>query len=98
MRAALQTQGVYIPQSTWFFAALHNITTDEIEGFDLNLLPTTTRTVWEGLQKIFLKASDKARSERAPKLGLNSNSPKADLLNQLRRRANDGAQPRSEWG
>lgn len=98
VRAALQTQGTCIPQSTWFVAALHNTTTDEIEGFDLDLLPTQARAQWEGLQEIFVKASDKVRCERAPKLGLNPNSPKADLLNQLRRRANDGAQTRPEWG
>ena len=38
------------------------------------------------------------RQERAPHLGLNAQSEPSDLLNQMRRRANDGAQTRPEWG
>lgn len=38
------------------------------------------------------------RRERAPLLGLNPQAAPADLLGQLQRRANDGAQTRPEWG
>lgn len=98
LRLALKEQGVAIPESTWFVAALHNTTTDEIEGFDLDLLPTAALARWQRLQKFLVAAGDQVRRERAPRLGLNPRSPEVDLLDQLRRRANDGAQTRPEWG
>ena len=98
VRAGLQAQGVTIPEATLFVAALHNTTTDEIEGFDLDLLPASARARWDHLQAVFVKACDKVRRERAPRLGLNPQAPEGELLNQLRRRANDGAQTRPEWG
>lgn len=98
LRSGLLSQGIAIPESTNFVAALHNTTTDEIEGFDLDLLPPAARVLWERLEAVFEQACDQVRRERSPKLGLNPNSRHVDLLNQLRRRANDGAQTRPEWG
>ena len=98
LRFGLLGQGIAIPESTSFMAALHNTTTDEIEGFDLDLLPPATRARWDRLHAVFSQACDQVRRERSPSLGLNPRSPHVDLLNQLRRRANDGAQTRPEWG
>jgi len=77
---------------------LHNTTTDEIEGFDLDLLEPVARARWDQLQTVFAHACDQVRRERAPRLGLNPRTVHDDLLAQLRRRANDGAQTRPEWG
>ncbi|MEO5795259.1 MAG: DUF2309 domain-containing protein [Rhodoferax sp.] len=98
VRHGLHLQGLTIPESTQFVAALHNTTTDEIEGFDLDLLLPTARTRWETLQAVFAQASDLVRRERAPSLQLDPLAPQDMLLGQLRRRANDGAQTRPEWG
>ena len=98
VRQGLITQGVAIPEATWFVAALHNTTTDEIEGFDLDLLPPPALTRWDRMQAIFAQACDQVRRERAPMLGLSPRTPHSELLDQLRRRANDGAQTRPEWG
>ncbi len=98
VRQGLITQGVAIPEATWFVAALHNTTTDEIEGFDLDLLPPSALTRWDRMQTIFAQACDQVRRERAPMLGLSPRTPHSELLDQLRRRANDGAQTRPEWG
>ncbi|WP_150326401.1 putative inorganic carbon transporter subunit DabA, partial [Enterobacter hormaechei] len=87
-----------IPESTTFVAALHNTTTDEIEGFDLDLLPPAARQRWDSLQPVLHHASDQVRRERAPHLHIDPRTPHDDLLKQLRRRANDGAQTRPEWG
>lgn len=98
VRQGLAARGVRIAASTVFLAALHNTTTDEIEGFDLDLLPREARTRWERLQSVFAQACDQVRRERAPRLQLNPRAGYADLLGQLRRRASDGAQTRPEWG
>lgn len=98
VRFGLLSKGLSIPESTSFVAALHNTTTDEIESFDLDLLPSAARAQWERMQAVFTLSGDQVRRERALSLGLNPTSPNIDLLNQLRRRANDGAQTRPEWG
>lgn len=98
VRAGLQAQGIVIAETTWFVAALHNTTTDEIEGFDLDLLPPAARARWDALQAVFAKAGDQVRRERAPQLGLDPGAASGELLDRLRRRANDGAQTRPEWG
>ena len=98
VRAGLREQGMAIPASTWFVAALHNTTTDDVDGFDLDLLPAAARSRWDHVQAVFVQAGDQVRRERAPALGVNPHLPHDVLLNQLRRRANDGAQTRPEWG
>ena len=100
VRDGLHAHSIAIPAETWFVAALHNTTTDEIEGFDLDLLPASVRAHWDRLQSVFARAGDQVRRERAPHLKLNSNAQTTatDLLSQLRSRANDGAQTRPEWG
>lgn len=98
VRQGLQARGVTIPETTRFVAALHNTTTDEIEGFDLDLLPPSALTRWERVQAVFAQACDQVRRERAPRLDLDPRTPHGELLDQLRRRANDGAQTRPEWG
>lgn len=98
VRQGLQAGGLAIPDSTVFVAALHNTTTDEIEGFDLDLLQPSALTRWERLQTVFGQACDQVRRERAPSLQLDPRTPHDELLSLLRRRANDGAQTRPEWG
>jgi uncharacterized protein YbcC (UPF0753/DUF2309 family) len=98
VRQSLYLKGMTIPESTVFVAALHNTTTDEIEGFDLDLLPDTARARWVKLQSVFAQACHQVRCERAPKLKLDPCSSPKTLLKQLRSRANDGAQTRPEWG
>lgn len=98
VRAGLRLEGITVPEQTVFVAALHNTTTDEIEGFDLDLLPPAARARWERLQDVFAHACDQVRRERAPRLGIDPRAGHDALLLQLRRRANDGAQTRPEWG
>ena len=98
VREGLLVQGISIPATTRFVAALHNTTTDEIEGLDIDLLPPKARTQWDRLQPVLSQAGDQVRRERAPSLDLNPRLSDAALLGQLRRRASDGAQTRPEWG
>ena len=98
VRAGLQSCGISIPEQTAFVAVLHNTTTDEMHGFDLDLLPPAARGRWDRMQTVFAHACDQVRRERAARLGLNPRAEHGQLLAQLRRRANDGAQTRPEWG
>lgn len=98
VQAGLRARGIALPADAAFVAALHNTTTDEIEGYDLDLLEAVARVGWTRLQAVFAHACDQVRRERAVALGLDPRSPHAALLDQLRCRANDGAQTRPEWG
>ena len=98
VRAGLKTHGIDVPSATVFVAALHNTSTDEIEGFDLDRLSPEARAHWDRLQSVFEAAADQVRRERALRLGLDPKAPADALHRQLRRRANDGAQTRPEWG
>ena len=98
VQAGLRARGLPLPPNAAFVGALHNTTTDEIEGFDLDLLDKAARQRWARLQTVFAQAGDQVRRERAMALGLDPRAPHAALLDQLRRRGNDGAQTRPEWG
>lgn len=98
LREGLRSQGVALPDGTAFVAALHNTTTDEVEGFDLDLLSPSAQAAWAHFEASLRQAGDQVRRERAPLLGMDPRTPHAALLAQLRRRANDPAQTRPEWG
>ena len=98
VRTGLRAIDIRVPAHTVFVAALHNTTTDEIEGFDLDLASPAARATWSRLQSVFASAGDQVRRERAASLGLDPLSRPAALLLALRQRANDGAQTRPEWG
>ncbi len=98
VREGLRQRGIPVPAETAFVAALHNTTTDEIEPFDLDLRDEAARARWARLQTVLQHAGDQVRRLRAGSLGLDPRTPHATLLEQLRRRANDGAQTRPEWG
>ncbi|MGY0194836.1 YbcC family protein [Leptothrix sp. BB-4] len=98
VQEGLLARGIDLPEDVAFIAVLHNTTTDEIEAYDLDLLDAPARARWGRLQASFVQAGDRVRRERAPTLGLDPTQPPAVLVDQLRRRANDVAQTRPEWG
>ncbi len=98
VRDGLARMGVVIPVQTYFVAALHNTTTDEIEPYDVDLLPTEAQARLHRLLVTFERACEQVRRERAPSLRLDPLAANDALLKQLRRRANDRAQTRPEWG
>lgn len=98
VRAGLRQHGLNLPPETVFVGALHNTTTDEVTGFDLDLLSPVALTRWRKMDQAFAAAGERIRRERASSLCMDADLPPADLLNEFRRRANDGAQTRPEWG
>ncbi|MGB6008649.1 YbcC family protein [Castellaniella sp.] len=98
VRDGLRLRGLRIPTDTVFMGALHNTTTDEVTGFDLDLLPPPARARWKNMEQAFARAGDRMRHERAPTLWMAANLAPDALLASFRRRANDGSQTRPEWG
>lgn len=97
VRKGLARRGVHVPDSTWFVAALHNTTADEVELFDLDELPPSHRDDVDTLRSWLVEAGARTRTERAGLLGLESVAP-PDLHRAIRARATDWAQVRAEWG
>ncbi|WP_132584679.1 YbcC family protein [Paralcaligenes ureilyticus] len=98
VREGLHQRGLNVPPDTFFIGALHNTTTDEVTGFDLDLLPPTAQVRWKKMEQVFAQAGDRIRRERAPALWMDANLAPDALLKSFRRRANDGSQTRPEWG
>ena len=98
VRSGLAERGMHIPAATFFMGALHVTTTDEVTGFDLDLLPPAARAHWDKMREVFAQAGDRIRRERAGALGIDATLAPEALLDAFRRRANDGAQTRPEWG
>ncbi|MCO5975586.1 YbcC family protein [Ideonella oryzae] len=98
VRAGLAGAGLVLPAQTTFAAALHNTTTDALEWFDEDLLPPASQAQVARARRAFDQARVQVRRERAPSLGLDPALPPDRLFMALRRRANDGAQTRPEWG
>jgi uncharacterized protein len=97
IRSGLAARGITVPESTCFIAGLHNTTTDELDLFDLDLLPSSHQADVSELKTVLASAGRIARAERAPSLGLDWNRAAA-LRHHVQARANDWAQLRPEWG
>ncbi|MES1950478.1 hypothetical protein S4A8_06453 [Salinisphaera sp. S4-8] len=99
VRDGLCAHDIHVPQGTWFMAALHNTTTEEIELFDADQVPDALQPVLKDLYVTLASAGERARAERAPALGLNALTQKPTALHKaMRRRARDWGQVRPEWG
>ena len=91
VRMSLAERGIEIPAEVQFLAGLHNTTTDEINFFDLDLLPRSHRTDLDQLKKYAAMAGSLTRTERLPLLpGAGEES--------LLRRSTDWSEVRPEWG
>jgi uncharacterized protein len=101
VRRRLRDQGITIPDDTWFVPALHNTTTDEVQLFDLELIPAAHLVYIDRLRQGLTAASRLCAQERIPTLGLDfyqidrrsSSAPARALRNSM-----DWSQVRPEWG
>lgn len=98
VRQGLAAQGLPVPETTVFVAALHNTTTDELEYFDPDRIPPEARERLQRTQAVLAQAGNQVRRERAVSLGLDASASSGALLRAFQHRANDGAQTRPEWG
>ncbi|MEO7597757.1 MAG: DUF2309 domain-containing protein [Opitutus sp.] len=97
VRRLLAGEGLEIPDDTFFFAGLHNTTTDDVILFDLESVPASHLAELETLRRSLAAAGAASRRERAPLLGLSALAD-VEIDAAVRARAADIAQVRPEWG
>lgn len=90
VRAGLADHGIAIPATTWFIAAEHNTTTDEVVIFERHAVPQSHRADLEALTASLAKAGQANRQRRAVLLGRTAD----DLLTG----ALHWGEVRPEWG
>ncbi len=91
VREGLLARGIELPAEIYFLAGLHNTTTDEIDFFDVDLVPSTHSQDLDELRKATKAAADQTRRERLPLLS-------TDNAGDPFRRAVDWSEVRPEWG
>lgn len=96
VRQELRQEGILIPQTTIFIAALHNTTTDEVTLFDTS---KNDKTDWQNENIKELKyslqlAGEKSRIERAERMHINEKHSQKGIIE----RSKDWSQVRPEWG
>ncbi|HZF77721.1 MAG TPA: DUF2309 domain-containing protein, partial [Acetobacteraceae bacterium] len=94
VREGLAARGIRIPADTWFLAALHDTTTDEVKLFDADRVPPSRTGLLAELRGWLDAASRRARAERAPGLGI---TPGADVAAEVAARTRDWSEVRPEW-
>ena len=100
VRQALRSREIDIPDDTWFIAAMHNTTTDEVELLDTHMVPPSHLNDMDALAQALSTASHRTRQERGEALGIKAPAdmtvPRLKALVQAR--STDWAQIRPEWG
>jgi len=95
VRAGLRDKNIDIPDDTWFLAALHDTTTDEVKIFDEAAAPVSHRDDIAALKERLAGAAELARLERATLLGLDKGP---QTRRKIVARSRDWSQVRPEWG
>ncbi len=99
VRRKLRKQGVEIADDAWFVPALHNTTTDELQLFDLDRLPSSHVVYVDRLRSGLAAASRLCTGERLPTLQTDAERLEpAEAFKQAQRNAMDWSQVRPEWG
>lgn len=99
VRERLKKTGINIPSDTHFLAGQMNTTTDEIQLFDLEDVPSTHRADLARLQEDIKKASALTSQERCTRFPDVRRVLKATAAEaHVRRRSIDWSQVRPEWG
>lgn len=95
VRAQLKAEGIHIPEATWFLAAEHNTTTDQVELY-AHGAPDTAADRIERLTRILARAAEQNNMYRAAKMDIDILKP--GLAAKVQLRSKDWAQVRPEWG
>ena len=94
IREGLQRDQIYIPETTYFLACLHNTTTDDIKILDSTQIPPSHRELLAEIENSLLLASRATRKNRSSRLI----QPKVEKEVSVYTKAKDWAEVRPEWG
>jgi uncharacterized protein YbcC (UPF0753/DUF2309 family) len=95
VRRQLAEQKIYIPDTTYFLACLHDTTTDEVSLFNTNLVPASHQEDLENIKQRIVQAGKATRSERVLRMNIKEGN---DVDSFIKLRAKDWSQVRPEWG
>ena len=95
IRTSLSERGIHIPQDTWFLAAEHNTTTDDMLIFEDNTQPVFHEKILRGLQEKLCEAKAKNAASRVNHFDI---SGLVNPINETERRSQDWSEVRPEWG
>ena len=99
VRDLLQARGIKIPSDTHFFAGQHDTTSDRVRIVDLEDVPATHRKDLQRLIADLADAGSQAALERGANLDTLAEPGVSSIAQQrARRRSEDWAQVRPEWG
>ena len=98
VRELLKNRGILIPADTQFLAAEHDTTTDCVRIVDLEDVPATHRKDLERLLLDLGRAGEQVSLERGQVLGPCTSRDARSARQSARRRSEDWAEVRPEWG
>ncbi len=99
IRKLLAKKGLLIPEDTWFIAAQHDTTTDEVSLFDLEELPSSHHEALSRLKDDLKKAALLNNAERCRTLSnLKTDLSPEEASKDVQKRSKSWNQVRPEWG
>lgn len=99
VRAVLKGRGITIPEDTWFLGGSHDTCSDDIEVFDLGLMPESHRADYHRLRMSLDKARVLNADERVRRFGTAGAGVRGErALRHVQARAEHLAEPRPEYG
>ncbi len=99
VRAPLSELGIEIPDDTWFVGGYHDTCNDEVELYDLDLLPPAHIPDLKRIRESLDRARSRNAHERARRFDSFPQNAKPDrALRHVEERAEHLAEPRPEYG
>ncbi|MGV3658719.1 MAG: putative inorganic carbon transporter subunit DabA [Prosthecobacter sp.] len=99
VRVALRQKGIIIPEDTWFLGGYHDTCSDDIDIFDLDLMPETHRGDHTRVRQSLDKARVLNADERVRRFGTAGPGIRGErALRHVQARSEHIAEPRPEYG
>lgn len=94
VRRQLAEEKIYIPDTTYFIACLHDTTLDEISLFNTNRVPASHQEDLENIKQRIQEAGKATRAERVLRMSMDGDN----IDSFIKSRSKDWSQVRPEWG
>ncbi|MGD1093004.1 MAG: DUF2309 domain-containing protein [Bryobacteraceae bacterium] len=99
VRKRLRERGIDIPADTWFVGGYHDTCSDDVELYDLDVIPATHQADVERIRETLEQARARNAHERARRFESSPKNAAPDAaLRHVEERSEHLAQPRPEYG